>query len=839
MKKILVTLLAILTAATMAFAVPALPGPFKYKQPDGSVIVLELHGDEYFHWTTDASGQTVEKGADGFYRPVDSATFARRARAARTARAQANARRARWSSYDNPPATNFGVRKILCILAEFQPETEAGRDFVGKYTVQDPNQHFSNMLNQQGYNLNGTTGSVRDYFVDNSLAQYKPQFDVYGPVTLSQTESYYDQNGDDKAIVEAIGLLSSQISLADYDTDNNGEVDMVLFYFPGYNEAEHGPDWTIWPHQVTGYWDLGERALTRYFCTSELRGNSGTELASIGTTCHEFSHALGLPDFYDVDYAENGQNGFTTGFYDLMGSGNYNNDGRTPPALSAVERNMLGWMDYPETITTSGNYTLQGVQNNKAYRIDTRQTGECFILESRGGDKWDSYLRDMYAYGMIVYHIDKTNNVVPNSGLTAAYLWENTNSINAYGGHPCYYIVPASDNAQYTNDYPFGGYNNVKVFEPEDWNGDSAGIQLSNIAYNDGTVTFRADVSGSRMIFGHVKGVDGAPVPNATVILSRASHAFEAPAVLSTDQTCETDAEGYYSFTLAENASVFQVVSTRKDGYVAQAYNVLVSGLFTEVDFVLMAQGQAPPATLKKYDESQTMYGYRLSGPSSLAVGVHYTAAELAEMGAIGSVLTSISFASAASSGESIYLVVDIGNEMTLRQEVTSQYQANTMLTFDVSDKNIVIPDGKDLYVGYGYTPLYSNSNYYPILGYDRDDNSSVEGGNYVLANFQSSTSWQAYGALDYVVSAVLSRASTIDFASYGVSYIKLVNGVPEVVPAAGKTVYSVTWYVDETAVNGTPPAVSTLASGKHTYKAVLQHYDGTSERVYYDVNKE
>ena len=91
----------------------------------------------------------------------------------------------------------------------------------------------------------------------------------------------------------------------------------------------------------------------------------------------------------------------------------------------------------------------------------------------------------------------------------------------------------------------------------------------------------------------------------------------------------------------------------------------------------------------------------------------------------------------------------------------------------------------------------------------------------------------------DFVISAILAREAEIDFASYDVSYAKLVDGVPQVVPAAGKTVHAVTWYVDGTAVGSNPPAVETLSTGAHTFMARLEYYDGTAERVYYDVTKE
>ena len=160
MKKILIALLSLLWLIPQAQAVPAYPGTYKYKQPDGSVIVLQNHGDEYYHWTTDAAGRTVEKGPDGFYRPVTLSPAEHQARAAR-ARALNPRQMGNWSSFDDHPATNFGDRKILCILAEFKPEMASDGTtvlFDGKYVLDNPLAHFSEMLNGEGYNYNGAIG---------------------------------------------------------------------------------------------------------------------------------------------------------------------------------------------------------------------------------------------------------------------------------------------------------------------------------------------------------------------------------------------------------------------------------------------------------------------------------------------------------------------------------------------------------------------------------------------------------------------------------------------------------------------------------------------------------
>ena len=57
-------------------------------------------------------------------------------------------------------------------------------------------------------------------------------------------------------------------------------------------------------------------------------GKTHEFISGIGTFCHEYSHTLGLPDFYDTDYEDNG--GVAAGMWtatSLMDGGNYNNLG--------------------------------------------------------------------------------------------------------------------------------------------------------------------------------------------------------------------------------------------------------------------------------------------------------------------------------------------------------------------------------------------------------------------------------------------------------------------------------------------------------------------------------
>ncbi|MEE3465147.1 MAG: hypothetical protein VZQ48_00150, partial [Candidatus Cryptobacteroides sp.] len=97
MKKI-AALLILLACSISLLAKPARPGFFRYTQPDGSTILIQRHGDEWAHWTTNQAGQVVRMDADGFYRVVEGVTAETAAQAAsirRKARMQmASARRA-------------------------------------------------------------------------------------------------------------------------------------------------------------------------------------------------------------------------------------------------------------------------------------------------------------------------------------------------------------------------------------------------------------------------------------------------------------------------------------------------------------------------------------------------------------------------------------------------------------------------------------------------------------------------------------------------------------------------------------------------------------------------
>lgn len=540
MKRILLGFVLLLVALSMS-AIPARPGPIRVTQPDGSVITIYRHGDEFGHWITDAQGRVVRKGADGFYRLVTGMT-------AETARRQASVRRQalRRDHHFHAPSAPIALDKkhFLVVLVAF-----SDLDFA----TADPNAAFTNLLNQQGYSANGGKGSARDFYYENSKGKFEPVFDVYGPVKLTHDKAYYggnDSSGDDlrpeQAIAEACEALDGEIDFTKYDNDNDGTVDLVFMYYAGNGEADSDDEDAIWPHQwaisSTGSdLTLDGKTIDNYACSNELEGMGAYagKMCGIGTACHEFGHAMGLPDFYDSDYDTNG---IAAGPFDfsLMAGGAYNGEGRVPPYLGIEERILLGWIDGSvlQEIPGSGEYTLPPVQENKAFKTRTDMDGEYFVYECRGESGWDSALP---AHGLLVYHVDKSARKVRTEDygqITAAELWsdwDQTNSINENGSHPCYYVVAAVDpdnlkyGYRYLSDYgasyfdpdyeglaaniPFPGAGKVTAYTAMSWNGAASDVSLSNIAYTGGQVTFTAKLPSAGLDYYSIQNPGGGVYP--------------------------------------------------------------------------------------------------------------------------------------------------------------------------------------------------------------------------------------------------------------------------------------------------------------------------------------
>lgn len=461
------------------YAVIASPEPIRVTQPDGSVVTVKVAGDEFHHYYTLMDGTPVRRNESGKFVTDESVTQA--SPAARKARRVAEQRQLS-SSY---PLT--GSPKSLVILVNFT-------DLKFQYKLED----FQRMLNESGYNQNGGVGSARDYFIACSDSVFSPQFDCYGPVTVSQGYAYYGANSGSSSsvhagqmVVEACNLVADMgVDMAQYDTNNDGRLDNVFIYYAGHNEAEHGGDNTIWPHRsaVGGSERVQGKLIYDYACTSELRGAAGNSMCGIGTFCHEFGHVLGLPDYYDTDYKY-----YSVGTWDIMCSGSYNGNGKTPPSYTAGERFELGWLT-PVQLKEAGPYTLEPLEtSNSAYLIaasdhnlswSSASPNEYWLLENRQAVGWDAPSSALPGTGMLIFHITYSASAwaanVPNNSLPLRYDIEEANGSKGYSN--------ASD--------PFPGTAKVTQFTPKLHNGELVEQPLLDIAQDGQNIIFTFKSAG-------------------------------------------------------------------------------------------------------------------------------------------------------------------------------------------------------------------------------------------------------------------------------------------------------------------------------------------------------
>ena len=336
-----------------------------------------------------------------------------------------------------------------------------------KFSIKDVDslrEHYEQVFNEQGYTdtatyyhkgktIYGATGSVSDYFRAQSYGKYIPKFKIIGPVHLSKSYAYYGNGEYDASahitemVKEACNSVISggMANLGGYA--NNGRIYQLSIIYAGRGENYAGADPnTIWPQASEIYFSRNDSLIynsgirnARYTCVCELYWNTDI-LDGIGTFCHEFSHTLGLPDFYNTDNSNDAitddEDNASMGFWSLMDYGCYENEGFSPVGYTAFEKYSLGWLELEE-ITYSGLHALNDISQepdpksdkHTAYRLSTGDDDQFIILENHVKTGWYKYHK---AEGLMVTAVDYDK-----------VGWE-TNSLNQY--NPKHYRILPADN---------------------------------------------------------------------------------------------------------------------------------------------------------------------------------------------------------------------------------------------------------------------------------------------------------------------------------------------------------------------------------------------------------
>lgn len=516
-------------------AVPAYPGLVQYKQANGKTLAIFLKGDEKVKWATTEDGYTIMLNSNGVYEyaiqdmkgdlqlsgievnNIKERTAAEKELLSKVSKglyyspSQLSMMKSIWDIKSAEAQKAFpttGNRKLICILMGY-------KDKAFTKTQSD----FNNLFNQVGYSTGGATGSVKDYYLENSWSQFNLTVDVFGPYTASQNMSYYGANdayGNDQnpraLVTEAVNAADASANFANYDNDGDGTVDGVYVIYAGYGEEAGASADAIWAHawSITPVTKDG-KTISKYSCSAELRGNSGTTITSIGVICHEFGHVLGAPDYYDTDYSTGGQ--FEgTGKWDIMASGSWNNNGVTPAHHNAYTKvKVYGWAT-ATVLSSATNVTVKPVKDNKSFfQINSTTSGEYWIMENRQQEGFDAYVP---GHGLVIYHVHKDIATASSS-----------NNINATYPQKMYPVCasattnPGTTSSTYgsinSTGCPFPGSSNKTSFTDattpnmKSWAGANTNSPMTSIAENATT---------KEITFAFMGGSGGGTAPTATTV---------------------------------------------------------------------------------------------------------------------------------------------------------------------------------------------------------------------------------------------------------------------------------------------------------------------------------
>ena len=480
MRKIYLIAIWIMIAGVSAWAVPAKRDGRMMTAADGSTKMVFLHGNEYAHYLTDAEGTVLDEET---LLPLNDELANERKGAIRQARQAISKDR-------------LIVPKGPVILVSYSDEA-----------FQHDQALMTDWAMGENFTYNGATGSVRQYFRDVSLGQFEMEIDVYGPVTVSKNAAYYGSNvgqndaHPDELVVEACQLAAAQgADFSQYDSDDDGYVDWVVILYAGKGEADSYITNRIWPHQGELH-DTGKtiqldgKTVDHYCCLNEIAASG--QLSGIGTFCHEFGHIMGLPDIYATD---NNATHKTSGMWDVMDYGCYNNNDHTPCGYSAYERWFMGWTK-PVLINEAVSVSMPDIYtyNDAVYMT---QSGDSipnilrpnpnifYMFENRQNVGWDTYIP---GHGLIITRINyrstwwsynTVNNTASNMGIDI---------LEADG------IKPTYNQFNRNNGY-FGKQGDAYPTDSVNTFSDVTDYPVTNIVERDGVILFDVLGGGQPMV---------------------------------------------------------------------------------------------------------------------------------------------------------------------------------------------------------------------------------------------------------------------------------------------------------------------------------------------------
>lgn len=482
MKAIFISLFLSIFACLNINAAKAYPFPIQYKQADGTTVTVRLHGNEHFHYMTTLDGVLVVNINNNIYvaRVNDANEIVATDVLAHNAEERTSEELAIAETQDlesfisrgieqenmlrakpiipgmNPPHfPHIGNPRVLVFLADFAD---------CKFSVGEPVKNFRQFLNGEGhgkgamkdfYTDDNVTfheshiyGSVAEYFDCMSYGKFRPKFEVMDDIIhLTKNVGDYGSSENMTAFLKDVCTEANKneaIDFSQFDEDNDGYCDLVYIIFAGQSENVGGAKSTIWAKSgwLSGCGPFDGKYIAHYGVSGEL-GGIPSYIDGIGVFCHEFSHAMGLPDFYNTANTNDMSSNQGMEYWSVLDWGMYlyNGLGSRPCPYTAWERYDMGWIDIP-TIKEDGHYTVypREQENQCAYIIENPENDdEYLVLESVQKKEWGTGL---FGHGLMVTHVNFDSN---------AFNVRN-NFVNVNSKHPRMTVIPADGDLLSTNN---------------------------------------------------------------------------------------------------------------------------------------------------------------------------------------------------------------------------------------------------------------------------------------------------------------------------------------------------------------------------------------------------
>jgi M6 family metalloprotease-like protein len=532
--------------APRAKAVNASPHAVEVKQPDGTRLIVRPYGDEFCHWYEDVNGFSVvtDRGryvyaraaANGGLAPTTLVVGRDNPRAAGlteklqpTAQFISGQRQIFQTSAASSPVVSRvapnGNVKNLVILCRFSDHT------LGVHTRAPAD--YDTVFNTVGGDpALAPTGSVKDYYTENSYGQMTLNSTVIAWVTLPQTEAYYAAGFDgsgfypmnaQRMVEDALNAADSVVNFAQFDTDNDGFVDAIDIVHSGYGAETGGGggNW-IWSHRWNllsipgGRWTSSDRNANNvsvkvfdYHTEAALWDVSGTNILRVGVIAHETGHFFGLPDLYDTDGTSEGIGSFCL----MANSWGFNGSQLNPPHFSAWCKMQLGWLT--PTNITPGTYNAPRVeQSQTVYRITNGYPStEYLLVENRQPFGFEAGMPG----GLAVWHIDDAKLDNNDEGFPGQFFWPENNNhfhialLQADGRYDMEHGLNRGDSGDL---YRGGGVTAVGPTTVPNTHRYQNGIVAAT-----GNQISSISVSASNITFVYTLPVTNAPIVSATSIL--------------------------------------------------------------------------------------------------------------------------------------------------------------------------------------------------------------------------------------------------------------------------------------------------------------------------------